>query len=79
MGLADYEDDADDSAPPAVPANVPNLADVMTEKSRGLEKPYEVQGASHLDEIPDFRKMFPPSFHNCTDSEVIVTQEYRRI
>ena len=57
MGLADYEDDADDSAPPAVPANVPNLADVMTEKSRGLAKPYEVQGASHLDEIPEERKL----------------------
>ena len=60
MGLADYEDDADDSAPPAVPANVPNLADVMTEKSKGLKKPYEVQGASHLDEmdeVPEERRL----------------------
>ena len=53
MTLADHEDDADETAPPAVPATAPSLAEFMADMSEGLSKPYEVQGGSHLDHLPE--------------------------
>ena len=57
MQLADHEDEEEEEAPPAVPATAPMLAEVMGELSQGLNKPYEVQGAGHLDHLPEDMKL----------------------
>ena len=57
MQLADHEDEEEEGAPPAVPQTAPLLAEVMGELSQGLNKPYEVQGAGHLDHLPEEMKL----------------------
>ena len=57
MQLADHEDEEEEGAPPAVPSTAPMLAEVMGELSQGLNKPYEVQGAGHLDHLPERKKL----------------------
>ena len=57
MQLADHEDEEEEEAPPAVPTTAPMLAEVMGELSQGLNKPYEVQGAGHLDHLPEDMKL----------------------
>ena len=50
LSLADYEDDADEQRGPGVPDKIPiGLRELLVQKSVGLDKPWEVQGASHLD------------------------------
>ena len=57
MQLADHEDEEEEGVPPAVPQSAPLLAEVMGEMSKGLNKPYEVQGAGHLDHLPEEKKL----------------------
>ena len=48
--LADYEDDNDEERGPGVPNKIPiGLRELLSYRSIGLDKPWEVQGASHLD------------------------------
>ena len=49
--LADYEDENDEERGPGVPSRIPiGLRELLSKRSKGLDKPWEVQGASHLDE-----------------------------
>ena len=48
--LADYEDENDEERGPGVPKRIPiGLRELLSKRSIGLDKPWEVQGASHLD------------------------------
>ena len=52
--LADYEDDNDEERGPGVPRHIPiGLRELLSKRSIGLDKPWEVQGASHLDPVKD--------------------------
>ena len=52
--LADYEDENDEERGPGVPRHIPiGLRELLSKRSIGLDKPWEVQGASHLDPVQD--------------------------
>ena len=48
--LTDYESDTDEDRGPGVPRTIPEgLGEILKRKSKGLEKPFELMGASYKD------------------------------
>ena len=74
LSLADYEDDADEQRGPGVPDKIPiGLRELLVQKSVGLDKPWEVQGASHLDPAkPDKEGQLATMMSKCslTDQQI---------
>ena len=54
FNLADYEDEDDEEKGPGVPRHIPiGLRELLSKKSAGLDKPWEVQGASFKDPVKE--------------------------
>ena len=73
--LADYEDENDEEKGPGVPRNIPiGLRELLSKRSIGLDKPWEVQGASHLDKEKGERDKVTEAMASCSLQEATVEQ-----